>query len=400
MMKNNIYIVGLTILLLAMPIGALAENDHDHGAEKDNHGVAEEHDHGAPQDDHNKADDGHGHEAKEEKGIKISASQAALAEIKTAPLTARDINFQVYAPGEILANGYTSYLVSARVESVVLRRNASLGDHVQKGQSLVTLFSATVAEAQASFRVADAEYKRVKKLGRKTVGEKRYILAQTDFKVSHGRLLAFGLSEEAVKKTCDTNIQIGEYTLVALVEGAILSDDFRQGQRVEAGESLMEIASEKELWVEARLAPNATLAVPAGTKATIKVAGASFPAEVIQEAHTIDETTRTRVVRLLVNNDDHKLHPGQYADVYFNFSTGEQVLAVPETALMRGGDGDWVVFVEDEPGHFTSHEVELGRTLGDFREITGVANGSKVVMEGAFFVASEEAKSGFDPHNH
>ncbi len=140
--------------------------------------------------------------------------------------------------------------------------------------------------------------------------------------------------------------------------------------------------------------------VAAGTKADVKIAGEIFTAEVIQEAHTIDEITRTRVVRLIVNNEAHKLHPGQYADVYFNFDTDEQVLAVPETALMRSDDGDWVVFVEEDAGHFIPHEVELGRTLGALREITGVDNGSRIVMKGAFFVASEIAKSGFDPHDH
>jgi hypothetical protein len=76
------------------------------------------------------------------------------------------------------------------------------------------------------------------------------------------------------------------------------------------------------------------------------------------------------------------------------------VLAAPESALMRGSDGDWKVFVEEEVGHFVAHEVELGRSFGQWREITGLAAGSRVVMEGAFFVASEIAKSGFDPHAH
>jgi hypothetical protein len=45
-------------------------------------------------------------------------------------------------------------------------------------------------------------------------------------------------------------------------------------------------------------------------------------------------------------------------------------------------------------------EVELGRALGPLREITGVKPGTRIVTEGAFFVASQIAKGGFDPHNH
>lgn len=349
-------------------------------------------------------DDGHGHGAISEdlpgEGVSLSHEQTSLANIKVAVLTPRAMSYMVYAPGEVKANGYTSYLVSPRVDSVVLRRHAGLGDHVQKGQPLVTLFSENVAEAQAAFRVADSEWQRVKKLGRKAVGDTRFVVAQTDYEAGYGRLLAFGLSKEAIKSLGEKSQPLGEYTLVAAIAGAVLSDDFRQGQRVESGGALMELADEQELWVEARLAPTAKLEVPAGTEAQVHIGDEIFAAKVTQEAHTIDLQTRTRVVRLLVNNEAHRLHPGMFADVYFSFTTKEAVLAVQESALMRGGDGDWTVFVEEQPGLFKAHEVELGRSLDQWREITGVPAGSRVVMKGAFFVASEIAKSGFDPHDH
>lgn len=346
------------------------------------------------------AEEGHVEDQEEEAGVELSASQIKLAGIKVGRLTTRPMTQQVYTPGEVLANGSTSYLVSPLTDSVVLHRYTTLGAHVEQEQPLLRLFSEAVAEVQAAFRVAEAEYTRVKKLGRKTVGDKRFILAQNDFEVSHARLLAFGLSAQAIKDIKKGQIPIGEYTLVAKVKGVVLSDDSRQGLRVEAGDSLMEISCEKQLWIEARLAPNSKIIVPAGTIAKVKIAGESFSAEVIQEAHTINEQTRTRTIRLVIDNSQHKLYPGQYADVFFSFGTDEQVLAVPETALMRGGDGDWVVFVQEEADHFMPHEVELGRTLGAFREISGVPANSKIVMEGAFFVASEIAKSGFDPHDH
>ena len=126
----------------------------------------------------------------------------------------------------------------------------------------------------------------------------------------------------------------------------------------------------------------------------------SFVATVIQEAHTIDPKTRTRIVRLSVKNIDDRLHPGMFVNVSFSFKTVEKVIAVPESALMRSSDGDWTVFVEDHPGEFTAVEVELGRSLGRYREITGIAPQTRIVTSGAFFVASEIAKAGFDPHGH
>ena len=89
-----------------------------------------------------------------------------------------------------------------------------------------------------------------------------------------------------------------------------------------------------------------------------------------------------------------------FVKVYFQFATKQKVMAVPEGSLIRSAGGDWTVFVEDHPGEFKATEVNLGRALGDFREIIGLESGTRIVTKGAFFVASEIAKGGFDPHNH
>ena len=348
------------------------------------------------------AQDDHEHHDEHEHGdaVVLNEQQRSLANIRVAELQPQIFDDELYAPGEIKANGYTSYVVSPRVDSVVLRRHVALGDQVEAGQALVTLFSETVAEAQAKFRTASSEWQRVQQLGRQAVGDKRFVEAETDFDASKARLLAFGLAEQSIVARTNNSNNLGEYTLVAASEGVVRSDDFHQGQRVEAGQLLMDLVDEHELWVEARLSPTKQFELPLGSVATVKVGDAVFNATVAQEAHTIDPITRTRVVRLLIHNKDHRLHPGLFVDVYFSFTTDQQVLAVPENALIRGADGDWTVFVEHEPGKFKAVEVMLGRSLNGWREISGIEAGTRVVMSGAFFVASEFAKGGFDPHNH
>ncbi|NOZ42415.1 MAG: efflux RND transporter periplasmic adaptor subunit [Alphaproteobacteria bacterium] len=335
-----------------------------------------------------------------DRAITLSSGQMALANIRVARLEARIMTRQIYAPGEIRANGYTSYQVSPRVDSVALRRHVALGDHVKKGQALITLFRETVADAEADYSVARAEWRRVQKLGRNVVSERRYISAQSKFRANYGRLLAFGISEKAIRSLSGKVEILGKYTLVAKTPGVVLNDDFNQGQRVQAGDALMEIVDEQQLWVEARLAPTMQLNLPSGTEVRVKVGADSFMARVAQQSHVIDRQTRTRVVRLVVENRDHRLHPGMFAEVYFRFPTKKPVLAVPETALVRGVDGDWLVFVEDQPGSFRPQEVKPGRRFGNQREIRGVAAGTIIVTAGAFFVASEIAKSGFGSDNH
>lgn len=381
---------------------AHAEQSHKHGSEKNNHG--DSHDHG---EDEPSKDNGHGNmsvekdEDEHKEGITLDSEKINLAGIQVETLMPKKYFNTVYAPGEVKANGYKSYIVSPRTDSVVINRHASLGDHVKAGQELVTLFSETMAQAQADFLIASSNWNRAKKLGSNNISERTLVEAENIYKAAYGQLIAFGLTKQAIDKILQQDIsKFGQYALIAEREGVVLSDDFMQGQRIESGQTIMLLADEKELWVEANVSPNKDLHLTLGSPAQVDLNGAKYQAKVIQEAHTIDPVTRTRIVRLAVNNSEHKLHSGMFIKVYFQFESSNEIIAVPEEALIRGSDGDWTVFVEDHPGEFNAVEVELGRAFGGFREIIGIESGTSIVTKGAFFVASEIAKGGFDPHNH
>lgn len=399
---NKLVVNGLCIAVVFFTLSAFSatEKDHDHNEKPHTDTTSEKtNEHIKEGGDHEEA------EHHEENSIQLSTAQIQLADIKSEVIEAKLQTSRIYAPAEVKANGYTTYLVSPRVDSVVIKRHISLGEHVTKNQALVTLFSAVIAQEQADYRINFAEYNRVNKLSTQVVSEKYTSDVKTRYEASLARLKAFGLTEKAITElSVNKHSPLGEYTLTAIQSGLVLSDNFQQGQRIEAGQSLIVLADESTLWVEASLSPNTQLSLSAGTKAELIVNNVAFVAQVIQETHTIDPKTRTRIVRLLVKNTHHQLHSGMFGDVYFNHQTLSPVLAVPESALMRSADGDWVVFVEESSNEFIAKEVELGRSLGrqlqPSREIIGLPSGKKIVTKGAFFIASEQAKNGFDPHNH
>lgn len=377
-----------------------AHDNENHGAEEDHQEDKSKHsEKGSEHDEHDEKNKGA--EEEHEEGITLSPKKMSLANIQVQSIRPEYQFSTIYAPGEIKANGYKSYVVSPRTESVIISRHAALGEHVEQGQKLVTLFSEATAQAQADYLIASTEWQRVKKLGNKTVSESRLLQAQTTFNATYGKLIALGLTEKAIAEISNKDVStFGQYSLIAQRSGVVLQDDFIQGQRVAAGDTIMLLADENQLWVEAKVSPNKKLNLSINSPAIIKLEGKNYKAKVIQEAHTIDPITRTRIIRLGVNNEDDNLHSGMFVKVYFQFATQNEVMAIPEEALIRSADGDWTVFVEDHPGEFKATEVELGRSLGNFREIFGLESGTRVVTQGAFFVASEIAKGGFDPHNH
>ncbi|TRX57965.1 efflux RND transporter periplasmic adaptor subunit [Thalassomonas sp. M1454] len=374
-------------------------NEHSHKHEKPT--KEPEHDHVHADDTGNSPEKIAIEEDEHEEGTSLSAEKIKLAGIKIEGVFLKKHLNTVYAPGEVKANGYKSYIVSPRTDSVVINRHASLGDHVKVGQKLVTLFSETMAQTQADFLIASSNWKRAKKLGRDNVSERILVEAENIYKGVYGKLVAFGLTKQAIEKISQQGSStFGQYALVAEREGVVLQDGFMQGQRIEAGETIMLLADETDLWIEANVPPNKELNLSLGSPALIDLNGVKYEASVIQEAHTIDPVTRTRTVRLSVTNTGHKLHSGMFVKVYFQFESSNEVIAVPEEALIRSSDGDWTVFIEDHPNEFKAVEVTRGRSFGEYREVLGVEAGTKVVTRGAFFVASEKAKGGFDPHNH
>lgn len=412
-MHNSITFFNRTLLILSIFTGsaittgsafASSEHDHDHEPAKNTLAASqtsnENHQHEEADHGHEEEGDSHTGEEHDEGLAEISPQQQTLAGIIVKEIQPASIQQSIYAPAEIVSNDYQSYQASPRTASVVTQRLVTLGDHITVGQPLIKLFSADVAEAQGAYQVASAEWQRIKRLGKATAGEKRYINASTAFQAATSRLLAYGLTTQDIRKLNNNgSTLLGEYTLRAAIAGVVLKDNFNQGEHVEAGTSLVTLTNENTLWVEARVAPELGLEIPKNTIAEVTVSGRTFSAVVTQEAHTIDHKTRTRIVRLTVNNKDHKLHPGLFADVNINLQSNV-ALTVPDSALMRGDDGDWQVFVEQKPGHFAAVEIEIEKSMGTQHQISGIAAGTKVVTQGAFFVDSELKKSGFDIHNH
>lgn len=393
--KYGLFILSLAFLF-ANPLFAAVEEDHDHAEDqvKTEHG--EEHGH---DDEHQ---DEHGHE--EENRVHLNEEQRHSAGIVVEALTARPVPTEIEAPGEIRLNAYASNQVTPRIEAQIVQRHARLGEHVALGQPLVTLTSVAVAAAQGELLVASTEWQRVKKLGKKVVAERRYLEAQVAFQQAQAKLLAYGMTTKQIDQLIsgnDISRADGQFTLLSPQEGTVIRDDFIVGQMVEPGVELFALTDESRLWVEARVDPEFAAQLRIGANAHVLVDDTQIDGKVIQVHHALDETTRTLAVRLEIQNPEDLLHPGQFVSARIQTGeSGETALTLPLDAVLRSPDGDWQVFVEVEPGEFEPKEVELLRQVPGNVVIDGLEPGTRVVTQGAFFVQSELAKSGFAVHNH
>ncbi|MEN8801933.1 MAG: efflux RND transporter periplasmic adaptor subunit [Thiogranum sp.] len=375
-----------TILLLALSVssGVFAEqqsHDQQH----------EEHEEHRDHDDH------------EFKLIELDERQIKAGGIETVQVKRGHHPGIVSAPGEVVLNAYRTSKVTPRIDAQITRRHARLGQPVVQGQPLVTLSSVEMAEAQGGLLVADREWKRSRKLGRKVISERRYLEAEVARQQAWAKVVAYGMTEsqiEALLKEGDVSRAAGSFELLSPQQGTVISDDFIVGEVAESGRVLFSITDESTLWVDARLTPDDAALVEVGASADISIGDHLLSGQVIQSHHSLDESTRTLSVHIEVPNPNDQLHPGQFVTATIQSKNGTEGIAVPVDAVLRSADGDWQVFVETAPGRYKAREIEVQHDTRDSVIVAGLKEGVRIVSKGAFFIQSEIAKGGFDIHNH
>lgn len=388
----------LALFSFAVTTSAFAQDDHDHGAETEHHDAPAK---SSSKPAHNEA--GHDDHGEEGGDAELSAAQRKTAGIETGVVKSQPLGEQISAPGEVVVNTYGTTNVTTRIAAQVIRRHVRLGDHVKPGRPLVTLSSVEMAQAQGTLLEAEAELRRVEKLGREVVSDRRFVSAQVAYQQAYAKVRAYGMTStqiDALVKAGNAAKATGEFALLALQEGTVISDNFTLGELIEPGRVLFQVTDESSLRVKARLTSAKAATVAVGSAAKIKSGNEWLKGKVVQTDHTLDETTRTLAVHIEVTNPRHQLHAGQFVETLIEGKQKASGIAVPLAAVLRSPDGDWQVFVETAPGRFKPQEVEVLRSVGDQMVITGIAEGTTIVTKGAFFVQSEIAKSGFSVHNH
>ncbi|SDJ82386.1 RND family efflux transporter, MFP subunit [Ferrimonas sediminum] len=408
-------------LSLALPLtigshSALAGNDHGTSTDpqiqlaQDNFHAEHEHDDAPshPEDndadhnaetDHGEEDDGHDHGQDDaEEGLHLTPAQSAIAGIEVATVLESQLNFQHPVPAQLLANPNVTSQLSLPVDARVIARHVNPGQDVAKGAPLLTLASSAIANAQGRYLLAQAEWQRVRSLGEKAISGSRFQQARIDIETSLQDLLALGMTQAQIDGLDHKATRLGQFDLLAPHAGTVQQDNSVMQQNLPALTTLMVLANEKTLWANAQVAPSQSGNVRIGQAMTLAVNGELFQARVIGRDHELNPQTRTESVRLEVSNPDHRLHAGQFATAYLGQSERRGIV-LPDSALSRSPDGDWMVYLYDGK-EYRAQEVQVLNAIEQQNLITGIPLGSQVVVKGAFFLTSEQAKSGLSIHNH
>jgi cobalt-zinc-cadmium efflux system membrane fusion protein len=236
----------------------------------------------------------------------------------------------------------------------------------------------------------------VQKIGRETISDRRYTEAQVAIQQARAKVQTFGMTPSQVQEFLtnnDVSQATGAYDLLSPQDGTVISDNFLVGERIEPGQVLFELTDESSMWIEARLSASESRQISKATPARISLDGMRWiDGEIVQIAHSLDDQTRTRAIRIEIDNRDDLFHTGEFVQVEFRLGTDKEVLAVPASSIVTLREFP-AVFRMTAGDELHAVLVETGRIDGSWVEIrTGISAGDEIAIEGVFALKAELLK--------
>jgi cobalt-zinc-cadmium efflux system membrane fusion protein len=338
--------------------------------------------------------------------LELTPEEGEAIDLKTVRVGRRPMRSQLRAMGKVLApqtkKAIVSYAFPARISDI----HANIGDWVDPGQKLVTLQSEEVGKARAEFFKAQADFElarrnleREKNLFDRGVGaQKNLLTTEAEFKVSEAgmnvaekKLHVLGFTEGMVQEMEKTHQINPTISLYAPIGGKVIASLAVRGAMVDQNTEILIIMDPTVLWVEAEIYERDIAKIKIGQEVEVSVPAypeEAFPGKISYIGDVLKEDSRTITVRTEIRNREFKLKPGMFSDMIVFLNHPDDLLAVPEAAVLDDRDRK-IVFISIAEG-YRLQPVRVGIKEGGYWEVLeGLTEGDEVVTAGNYQLKSK-----------
>jgi RND family efflux transporter MFP subunit len=339
------------------------------------------------------------------------------AGIEIATVEAGSATDVLRLPAVVEPNAYARVSVTPLVTGRVTSVSAQLGAQVRQGQTLATVFSPELADAQTQYISARAELdaherelartEKLVQIGAASRQELERIHAehtgqQTRVESARSRLDLLGMSREAVESLASGKSVDASTEVPAPISGVVTERLVNMGLNVDPATKLFTVVDLSTVWIVANLYEKDFARVRVGDHATVVTP--AYPDRQIQGRVSyidpqVSPESRTTKVRVEVSNPHYDLRLGMLAEAQIQASTSTSVAFIPRIAVQNVADRSFVYVAKPgAPGQFMEREVLVGQPSGErIQVVSGVVAGDKVVTEGSFFMRAERERLGLRP---
>lgn len=311
---------------------------------------------------------------------KGEVEDSAMISVKTAVAQQADIHTDSPITATVQA-GEQVYVVPAMAGKVATV-NARNGDHVTKGQTLLTIDSSTVSGQVQQAKMAVDLAKQT--LDRMQVLYDAGAISLADYQGAKAQY------DNAVITYNTAASSIEYYTVTAPISGILSSFSVTAGTLV--GQSMIgAISDTSNLTINPKVTEKMALKMTVGEKVEIYVASLerSYTGTVKSIASVPDAGGVTYPVEISIANEDSSLKAGMFAEVRVQTEKSQAAVVVPsQTVFTKNGESVAVVLNGTIPKIV---KVETGIDNGEQVEIlSGIKAGDTVVISGQQYVKDGE----------
>ena len=311
--------------------------------------------------------------------IQISQDAIALANIQTTTVSRQQPVKDILLYGTIqvderLTQSQTSH-INGRIEKLLVNFT---GETVREGQTIALVYSPDLMNAQQEL-IEASKMESIQPALLQAAKEKLKLWKVTDEQIDE--FLKSGTTSPVVEIKANTN-------------GVVVSKNVSQGDYINQGSSLMDVANLSQVWAmfDAYEVDLPFLKVGDKIEFTLQaVPGKIFSGQISFIDPLLDKDSRTTKVRVVTSNQGMQLKPEMYASakVAASLRQFDNEIVIPKSAVLWTGKRS-IVYVKqpdtDIPA-FMLREVDLGPALdGAYVVLSGIEDGEELATNGAFTI--------------
>jgi membrane fusion protein, heavy metal efflux system len=337
----------------------------------------------------------------------LELSSEQLASFKVASVGTRVFPIQDRAVGSIDFDEDMESQVFTPYQGRILGIFAKVGDDVSKGQTLFTIDSPDLIQAESTLITAAGVLQMTTRaLARakvlytvKGLAQKDYDQAVSDqqgaeasYRAAIDAVRIFGKTQAEIDRILATHHIDSSLIVPSPITGRVTARSAAPGLFVQPGNAPapFTVADISTMWMVANVPEIDAAAVKVGQEVkvtTLAYPGHVFAGKVTTIAATVDPTLHTLLVRSAIQDPRHELRPGMLAQFVIETGAPVTATAVPADAVVREGDGTMTVWVTKDNRHFVQRVVTLGLQHDGYDQIlSGLQQGEEVVIDNAVFL--------------
>ncbi|MDR3421823.1 MAG: efflux RND transporter periplasmic adaptor subunit [Xanthobacteraceae bacterium] len=339
----------------------------------------------------------------------VELSDSQLASVKVEPIEDRDFPVLKEAVGSIDFDEDMAVQVFTPYQGRIIALYAAVGDDVKKGQTLFTIDSPDLLQAEstliAAAGVLDLTTRNLARLRElyKTLAISQRDLEQgiSDQQTAEGNLRAardavriFGKTDPDIDRIVADRSADPSLIVPSPIDGRITARSAAPGLLVQPGNAPAPytVADIDLMWMLADVPEADSPAFRLGQQVQLTLnafPGRTFDGTITTIGASVDPNTRRVLVRSEIKDPQHELRSGMFGNFVIRIGAPLRSPGIPLDGVVREGDGTMSVWVTADRRRFTKRTVKIGAQREGYRQILeGVRVGELAATEGALFLSN------------